>query len=243
MSNTVLTIKKGQTLDSREVAEMMEKSHGAVMKDIQGSKDGKSVGIVPVLLKSNFDVSKYFIKSSYIDGSGKSNKCYLVTKMGCEMLGNKLQGEKGILFTASYVRRFNELEDTIIQVDTTVKTKGKLSESDWNKIQKKSIYLTEEIHDRKSLRKYIRNFDFMKLDECIDTIAEMTIPMKGSIKHELLDVAIKELKAIEKPLMKDNPKNTYIKDTSINGIVLLQDIKIGKLKTQLDYTNAKLRIA
>ena len=233
MSNTVLTILKGQTLDSREVSEMMEKSHGAIMKDIQGSKDGKSVGIVPVLLKSNFDVSKYFIESSYIDGSGKSNKCYLVTKMGCEMLGNKLQGEKGILFTAKYVERFNEMENTIKQVDTTIKTKGKLTESDWNKIQNKSIYLTEEIYDRKSLRKYIRNYDSMKLDECIDTIAEMTVKMKGSIKHELLDVAIKELKAIDDGLMKDTIKNTFIKDTATEGIIILQDVKIGKFKKRI----------
>lgn len=30
--------------------------------------------------------------------------------MGCELIGNKQQGEKGVLFTASYVKRFNEME-------------------------------------------------------------------------------------------------------------------------------------
>ena len=149
------------------------------------------------------------------------------------MLGNKLQGEKGILFTAKYVQRFNQLEDTIKQVDKTVKTKGRLTESDWNKIQKKSIYLTEEIHDRKSLRKFIRNYDLMKLDECIDAIVEITIPMKGSIKHELLDVAIKELKTIDESRMKDSIKNTYIKDTVTEGIIILQDVKIGKFKKRI----------
>ena len=106
-------LNNSKTLDSREVAEMLGKSHGAVMKDIQGSKDGNSIGIIPVLLKSNFDLSDYFIESSYKDGSGKTNKCYLVTKMGCEMLGNKLQGEKGILFTAKYVKAFNKMEQAI----------------------------------------------------------------------------------------------------------------------------------
>ena len=33
--------------------------------------------------------------------------------MGCELLGNKQQGEKGILFTAKYVERFNEMEQAI----------------------------------------------------------------------------------------------------------------------------------
>lgn len=103
-----------------------------------------------------------------------------------------------------------------------------------NKWAKKSIYLTDEIHDRKSIRKHIRNYDMMKLDECIDTIAEMTNKMKGDIKHELLDVAIAELKKIDEGLMKDTIKHTYIKDTAIEGIIILQDVKIGKYKRKLN---------
>ena len=108
--------KKIPVIDSREVAEMLDKSHSAVLKDIQGSSDRKTVGIIPTLLKSNFDLSKYFIESSYKDQSGKSNKCYLCTKMGCELLGNKQQGEKGILFTAKYVERFNEMERKLKEI-------------------------------------------------------------------------------------------------------------------------------
>ena len=55
-------------------------------------------------------VSNYFIESSYKDKSGKENKCYLCTKLGCDFLANKFTGEKGILFTAKYVERFNEYE-------------------------------------------------------------------------------------------------------------------------------------
>lgn len=98
---------------------------------------------------------------------------------------------------------------------------------------KKSIYLTEEIHDRKSIRKFISDYDKMKLDECIDTIAEMTSKIKGSIKHDLLDVAIAELKKIDSSIMKDTIKNTYVKDTAVAGIVILQDVKIGKYKRRI----------
>lgn len=98
---------------------------------------------------------------------------------------------------------------------------------------KDSKYLTEEIHDRKTIRKYIRDYDKMKLDECIDTIANMTNKIKGSVKHDLLDVAIKELKAIDDGLMKDTIKNTYIKDTAQAGIITLQDVKIGKFKKRI----------
>ncbi|MBS5985263.1 phage regulatory protein/antirepressor Ant [Clostridium sp.] len=99
------------TIDSREVAEMLGKEHSTLLKDIQGS--GKNLGLIPILLKGNFHVSDYFMESSYKDASGKTNKCYLVTKMGCEMLGNKQQGEKGILFTAKYVERFNKMEQAL----------------------------------------------------------------------------------------------------------------------------------
>ena len=99
------------TIDSREVAEMLGKEHKYVLRDIEGTEKVK--GIVPTLLSANLHPAKYFIESSYKDASGKSNKCYLVTKMGCELLGNKQQGEKGILFTAKYVERFNQMEQAI----------------------------------------------------------------------------------------------------------------------------------
>ena len=43
-------------------------------------------------------MQNYFIPSTYRAGT-REYKCYEVTKMGCELLGNKQQGEKGILFT------------------------------------------------------------------------------------------------------------------------------------------------
>ena len=104
--------KEIAVVDSREVAEMMGRTHTDIMKMIQGS--GKNLGLVPVLEKGNFHVSDYFIESTYkVDGNNKTYKCYLVTKMGCEMLGNKQQGEKGILFTAKYVERFNQYEEQL----------------------------------------------------------------------------------------------------------------------------------
>lgn len=90
---------------------MMEKEHWEVLRMIEGNKD--VVGIIPVLIDHSFVVNEYFIESEYKASNGKSNKCYECTKMGCEMLANKLTGEKGILFTAKYVKRFNEMEQHI----------------------------------------------------------------------------------------------------------------------------------
>ena len=82
------------TIDSREVAEMLEKEHKYVLRDIEGTDD--VVGIIPTLIGANLHSSKYFIESSYKDARNRIQKCYLVTKMGCELLGNKQQGEKSV---------------------------------------------------------------------------------------------------------------------------------------------------
>ena len=104
-------------IDSREVAEMMGKTHSEIIQYLEGLnyKDGrvKITGIIPTLEQSgDLQVANYFIESTYND-RGRTKKCYLVTKMGCEMLGNKQQGEKGILFTAKYVERFNQYEEQL----------------------------------------------------------------------------------------------------------------------------------
>ena len=115
----VITNDKGNkvtVIDSREVAEMLGKEHYEIIQYLEGRKVKgitKIVGIIPTLLTEHVQLDKYFILSSYKDSSGKRNKCYLCTKMGCELLGNKQQGEKGILFTAKYVERFNQYEEQL----------------------------------------------------------------------------------------------------------------------------------
>ena len=116
-------MKNVKAIPSYEVAKMMEKPHWEVLRMLEGyeppkdSKSRKVVGIIPTLTDHNIVVSEYFIESTYKDASGKQNKYYECTKMGCELLANKMTGEKGILFTARYVKRFNEMEQKIKQGD------------------------------------------------------------------------------------------------------------------------------
>ena len=116
--NQTLTIinkecKEIPVIDSREVAKMLESKHYKILEKLEGTKDGKTKGIIPILATHDFVVSNYFIESSYKDKSGKENKCYLCTKLGCDFLANKFTGEKGILFTAKYVERFNQMEEEL----------------------------------------------------------------------------------------------------------------------------------
>ncbi|CAM2998809.1 phage antirepressor KilAC domain-containing protein [Hathewaya histolytica] len=119
MSNLQLLSNKQITIDSREVAEMMDVEHSEILKKLEGTKraDGrvKQVGIIPTMTKGKIPVSDYFIPNTYKDGSGKENKCYLFTKMGCEFITNKFTGEKGILFTAKYTKKFNQMKQQLQQ--------------------------------------------------------------------------------------------------------------------------------
>lgn len=97
-----LSSSRNLMLDSREVAEMVEKDHNKLLRDIRL--------YIEHLNEAKIGHVDYFIESTYIDGKGEERPCYLITKMGCEMVACKLTGSKGVVFTARYVKKFNELE-------------------------------------------------------------------------------------------------------------------------------------
>ena len=101
--NLTVIKRDGQLLvDSREVAEMVERPHNDLMKSIRGYAD--------YLTKGNFSLSDFFIQNTYKDSTGRSLPSYLLTKKGCDMVANKMTGEKGVLFTAAYVTKFDQME-------------------------------------------------------------------------------------------------------------------------------------
>ena len=94
-----------QTLDSREVAEMMDTRHDNLIKKIDNiNKD---------LTDLNFKVSEYWIEKTYKDASGKENRGLEITRKGCEFLANKTTGKKGNVFTYKYIERFHAMEEQL----------------------------------------------------------------------------------------------------------------------------------
>ena len=108
-----LTVKKiiigGQAVpivDSREVAGMVGKRHSDLLESIKG--------YIGYLENGNFRSQDFFIKDTYkVEGNKKTYDCFLLTRKGCDMVANKMTGEKGVLFTAEYVTRFEEMENTL----------------------------------------------------------------------------------------------------------------------------------
>lgn len=89
--------------DSRDIATMTGKRHDNLVRDIESYKD---------VLDETSDLSsdQFFIESTYEAGTGKRYKHFLLTRLGCDMVANKMTGQKGVLFTATYVSRFAEME-------------------------------------------------------------------------------------------------------------------------------------
>lgn len=103
MNNSGIVEKK--YIDSREVAEMVEKEHNKLLRDIRV--------YITQLDASKVGHTDFFTESQYTDKSNRQKPCYLVTKKGCEFIAHKLTGVKGTEFTAKYINRFHEMEDVI----------------------------------------------------------------------------------------------------------------------------------
>lgn len=97
-----------EVVDSREVAEMIGKDHRHLIRDIRGYAE-----ILGKTIEPNFGLNDFFIESSYKDSIGRTLPCYLLTQKGCDMVANKMTGEKGVLFTAAYVTAFEEMREKL----------------------------------------------------------------------------------------------------------------------------------
>ena len=108
MEDQLNVFMKGNNLytDSRDVAKMIGKDHKHLLRDIDG--------YINALRESKIGLSEFFVSSTYkVKGNNKTYPCYLITKKGCEFVANKLTGQKGILFTATYINAFHLMEDKL----------------------------------------------------------------------------------------------------------------------------------
>lgn len=94
-----------KTITSIEVAEMVGKEHNKLLRDIRE--------YISQLDESKIGHTVFFTESEYVDRANRKKPCYLVTKKGCEFIAHKLTGIKGTEFTARYIEKFHEMEDTI----------------------------------------------------------------------------------------------------------------------------------
>jgi Rha family phage regulatory protein len=94
-----------KTIYSVEVAEMVGKEHSKLLRDIRN--------YIEQLAEAKIGSGDFFTESKYKDANNQERPCYLVTKKGCEFIAHKMTGVRGTEFTAKYIDRFHEMEDSI----------------------------------------------------------------------------------------------------------------------------------
>lgn len=155
MTNELKVIEQNKELyvDSREIAEVTNKRHAHLVRDIDNYKEIISQN--PKLVSDDF-----FIESSYKAGTGKKYKNYLLTKKGCDMVANKMTGEKGILFTATYVDAFYQMQEHIKQTAITSSDSYMIEDpvqraKRWIEEQQEKLMLEQEIGELKPKADYV----------------------------------------------------------------------------------------
>lgn len=131
-----------QKITSMEVAEMVGKDHKNLLADLR--KYTKQ------LAELKIELGDFFTESTYIDANNQSRPCYEVTKKGCEFIAHKLTGVKGTEFTAKYINRFHEMEESItIQKPITALEMIKLQNQAVIEIDEKVDNLTNDFENFK----------------------------------------------------------------------------------------------
>ncbi|RUL56495.1 Rha family transcriptional regulator [Lysinibacillus antri] len=149
-----------RNISSVEVAEMVERRHDQVMRDIRN--------IIDQLGDHTF-VESYFIESSYTNTQNKELPCFLLTKKGCELYGTRMTGEKGTQFAVKYIERFNEMEVQITEQNNLPQDPVELA-------------LQTSLKNYQEIRSIRNDIDFLKDSMRIDGKQELALKEQGKAK-------------------------------------------------------------
>lgn len=167
----VVSLSGQLVTESRDVAEMTGKEHKELLRSIRQ--------YIGVLTSANLRSSDFFIPHYYEDAKKEQRPCFLLTKKGCDMVANKMTGEKGVLFTAAYVSKFEEMQKQLEH--TQPKTQLEILQGAINQmvLQEKEIQQIKQ--ENQTLKHRIDNLDR------IDTIGDHQQRFNKMIKRYAWD--------------------------------------------------------
>lgn len=122
---------------SLKIAEYFGKRHDRVLRAITASIQA---------LPKNGVSEKAFIKASYTDSTGKSNRMYYLNRDGFVFVTMGFTGDKAAQLKWSYIQAFNAMEKKIIQLIADRKTAEWLEARKLSKVELRR--LTDVIKDR-----------------------------------------------------------------------------------------------
>lgn len=149
----MINMRIEQTITSMEVAEMVEKEHAKLLRDIKRYTEQ--------LAEAKIGLGDFFQESTYKDANNQTRPCYQITKKGCEFIAHKLTGTKGTAFTARYINRFHDMEKELQQATILIEAEQQKNTTELlakalleaNKmLQKKERQLVEKENDILQMR-------------------------------------------------------------------------------------------
>ncbi len=158
------------TLDSREVAKMVEKNHSDLLRDI--------ARYIRYLDKSKIALVDFFIENQYKDKKGENRKHYFITKKGCEFLAHKMTGEKGAIFTATYINKFHEMEQGLKQT-LPLENKVRIEDMTFEQTMRTVKGIMNNLKSRLVRERDILNMQISELDKTGLTDNIYTVKAKG----------------------------------------------------------------
>ena len=167
------------------------------------------VYISAISTNPKLDSLDFFIESTYKDGKGEIRPCYLLTKQGCEMVANKMTGEKGILFTAEYVQAFNKMEQYIPQVNMSKELQAILMID--NKAEELKNNIAEVKTDLEDFKDNapLFNAECKELQALVKKMGVKSLGGKGSAAYKNNSIRCKVYQDIQGQLRREFGVNRY----------------------------------
>ena len=227
------TNEQGETIpviDSREVARMMGIPHGSVLEYIEGKESKGVIGISKVIAKRGIDIGAYFIPNTFLVNN-REYRSYLVTKQGCELLGNRQQGEKGILFSLAYVERFNAMEK-------------KLKNNNNQSLAKEDELILSVVKGATPLDRVtaLQEYTALVTDKATAPLKEELTQVTSELndKTEFIDdindcFPFTQVKQYNKQLLKDR-KDIVLSTAKLNEVAAELGIPINKIDNPIEYS-------
>jgi Rha family phage regulatory protein len=103
LAGLVQTNNKKPITTSLKIAEVFEKRHDNVLRDIE------TLNVPEEFSALNFE------GTNYTDKQGKTKKSYEITKDGFTLLAMGYTGDKAMKFKLAYINAFNQMEELLIQ--------------------------------------------------------------------------------------------------------------------------------
>ena len=171
------------TLNSREVAEMLNKRHTDLLRDIDTytSYLGQN---------ANLRSEDFWKASSYVSGTGKRYRCYLITKKGCEFIAHKMTGRKGAIFTATYINRFHEMEEELQQQSKQVTRHLRSNIPENAEMQKKIADIEASLTTMQKLVKVYNRYNYTDTKESLQEAMNLVLSYLHGELSSLDDIKV-----------------------------------------------------